>query len=194
MNDLLFIIPMKNPLRAKSRLAAVLPDAVRARLAMALYRRMLGFLQAARPAVDILVVSDAQALQGALSNAMFLHQKSNGLNAAVSEAAAWAVAHGYTSICVLPADLADPCHDDLERLLALKGGVVLAPAHDGGTNALLATPPDAIDFCFGRGSCAAHQKAAELAGVTCTIVPLESLKYDIDTSTDLARIRGVAWA
>jgi len=194
MKELLFIIPMKDPLRAKSRLASVLPDAVRARLAMALYRRMLRFLQAVQPDVDILVVSDTEALQAALSSAMFLHQKSNGLNAAVSEGAAWAVAHGYRSICVLPADLADPCADDLERLLALQGGVVLAPAHDGGTNALLATPPEAIDFCFGRGSCAAHQQAAEMAGVTCTIVPLESLKYDIDTSTDLARIKGVAWA
>lgn len=194
MKDLLFILPMKDPLRAKSRLASVLPDAVRARLAMALYRRMLGFLRAAQPGVDILVVSDAEEIRAVSQGVRFLRQKATGLNAAIEEGAKWALARGYGSICVLPADLADPSREDLARLLALKGGVVLAPAHDGGTNALLATPPDAIDFCFGQGSCAAHQKAAERAGVACTIAPLESLKYDIDTSVDLARIKGVSWA
>ena len=41
MKDLLFIIPMKDPAVAKSRLAEVLPDAVRARLAMALFLSLI---------------------------------------------------------------------------------------------------------------------------------------------------------
>ena len=194
MNDLLFIIPMKDPGKAKSRLSSVLPDAVRARLAMALYRRMITFLRDAYPEIDILVVSDAAAMADGLSGVRFLRQQGSGLNAAVTEGAEWACANQFRSICVLPADLADPCQEDIDRLLALKGGVVLAPAHDGGTNALFATPPDAIEFYYGRGSCVAHQRAAEVANVPCTIAPLESLKYDIDTSVDLARLKGVAWA
>ncbi len=193
MKELLFIIPMKDPALAKSRLAAVLPDAVRARLAMALFRRMLAFLAEAQPGTDVLVVSESAAIKAEVPG-LFLRQSGQGLNGAVHEGAAWAVARGYRAICVLPADLADPTPDDLARLLALRKGVVLAPAHDGGTNALLASPPDAISFHYGKGSCVAHQKAAEAAGVPCTIVPLDSFRYDIDTSADLARVRGVAWA
>ena len=191
MKELLFIIPMKDPAVAKSRLAEVLPDAVRARLAMALFRRMLGFLAEAQPGVDVLVVSESDTIEE-MGTGYFLRQKSRGLNKAVTEGAAWAVANGYAAICVLPADLADPTAADLARLLALGKGVSIAPAHDGGTNALLVSPPDAITFCYGKGSCAAHQRAA--AGLPCTIIPLESFRYDIDTSADLARVRGVEWA
>ena len=191
MKDLLFIIPMKDPAVAKSRLAEVLPDAVRARLAMALFRRTLGFLAAAQPEVDVLVVSESDVIE-AEATGYFLRQASSGLNNAVTEGAAWAKLHGYGAICVLPADLADPSAADLARFLTLGVGVSIAPAHDGGTNALLVSPPDAISFHFGKGSSLAHQRAA--AGLACTIMPLESFRYDIDTSADLARVRGVAWA
>lgn len=191
MKDLLFIIPMKDPAVAKSRLSEVLPDAVRARLAMALFTRMLNFLAKAQPQVNVLVVSESAAIK-AETQGYFLKQKGVGLNAAVTEGAAWATAKGYNAICVLPADLADPSADDLSRLLALGAGVSIAPAHDGGTNALLVSPPDAISFHYGKGSCVAHQRAA--AGLPCTIIPLESFRYDIDTSADLTRVRGVEWA
>ncbi len=191
MKDLLFIIPMKDPAVAKSRLSEVLPDAVRARLAMALFRRMLGFLREAQPGVDVLVVSESDAIKAEVTG-LFLKQKGCGLNEAVTQGAAWAMTRGYGSICVLPADLADPSAADLARLLALGAGVSIAPAHDGGTNALLVAPPDAISFCYGKGSCIAHQRAAK--GLACTIIPLESFRYDIDTSADLARVRGVEWA
>ncbi len=191
MKDVLFVIPMKDPAVAKSRLSEVLPDGVRARLAMALFRRMLGFLAEAQPGVDVLVVSESEVIAAATAG-HFLKQSGSGLNEAVTEGAAWAKARGYAAICVLPADLADPSAEDLARLLALGAGVSIAPAHDGGTNALLVSPPDAISFCYGKGSCAAHQRAA--AGLACTIIPLESFRYDIDTSADLARVRGVEWA
>ena len=191
MRDLLFIIPMKDPAVAKSRLSEVLPDAVRARLAMALFRRTLGFLAKAQPGMDVLVVSESEAIE-AEATGLFLRQQSQGLNNAVTEGAAWAVERGYRAICVLPADLADPSKEDLARLLALGDGVSIAPAHDGGTNALLVSPPDAISFHYGKGSCLAHQRAAE--GLACTIMPLESFRYDIDTSADLARVRGMEWA
>ena len=191
MKDLLFIIPMKDPTVAKSRLSEVLPDAVRARLALALFRRTLSFLAKAQPDVDVLVVSESKAIE-VEATGLFLQQIGQGLNAAVSEGAAWATEQGYEAICVLPADLADPSEDDLARLLALGRGICIAPAHDGGTNALLVSPPDAIAFHFGGGSCLAHQRAS--AGKPCTIIPLESFRYDIDTSADLVRVKGVEWA
>ncbi|MBL1435221.1 MAG: 2-phospho-L-lactate guanylyltransferase [Rhodobacteraceae bacterium] len=191
MKNLLFIVPMKDPALAKTRLSEVLTDGVRARLAMALFRRTLDFLAEAQPDVDVLVVSESEVIEAEVKG-FFLRQVSTGLSEAVTEGAAWAVAEGYAAICVLPADLADPSAEDLARLLALGAGISIAPAHDGGTNALLVSPPDAISFHYGKGSCLAHQRAA--AGRPCTIIPLESFRYDIDTSDDLSRVRGVEWA
>jgi hypothetical protein len=63
--------------------------------------------------------------------------------------------------------------------------VIIAPAHDGGTNALVVSPPDAMPFAYGPDSCAAHQKAAAGGGLSCLIMPLPSLLYDVDRSADL---------
>lgn len=196
MKKLLFIVPMKDPASAKSRLAEVLTDEVRARLALALFRQLLGFLRKSQPDVSVLVVSESPLIkmEAQKAGAHFLQQPDGGLNEAVQQGADWATAQDYRAICVLPADLADPSGDDLARLLTLRNGVVLVPAHDGGTNALLASPPNAIPFQYGKGSCKAHQNAASQAGVPCTIIPLESFKYDVDTSADLARVRGLKWA
>jgi 2-phospho-L-lactate guanylyltransferase len=71
--------------------------------------------------------------------------------------------------------------------------VIVAPAHDGGTNALVVTPPDAMTFAYGRDSCAAHQAKAEEAGLSCLVMPLPSLLYDVDRSSDLGArlVRGL---
>jgi 2-phospho-L-lactate guanylyltransferase len=59
------------------------------------------------------------------------------------------------------------------------------PDHHGtGTNALLVAPADAIPFCFGEGSRAAHAAAAEVAGAS--YVELDGpLSFDLDTPEDL---------
>jgi 2-phospho-L-lactate guanylyltransferase len=62
---------------------------------------------------------------------------------------------------------------------------IIAPAHDGGTNALVVTPPEAMLFAYGPDSCAAHQAQAEDAGLSCLVMPLTSLLYDVDRSSDL---------
>ena len=104
MKGLLFVIPMKDPAVAKSRLAEVLPDAVRARLALALFRRMLGFLREAQPGVAVLVVSDSEVIEEEAQalGVRALRQAGGGLNGAVTQGADWAKARGYAAICVLP--------------------------------------------------------------------------------------------
>jgi 2-phospho-L-lactate guanylyltransferase len=193
MKELLFVIPMKDPKKGKSRLSSVLPAAARARLAMALFRQVLRFLKDHQPSHDVLVVtgSDAVAKTTSELGAQILNEKSTGLNKAVSQAAIWAKPN-YKSICILPADLADPEAADLAQLLACpRDGrfVTIAPSHDGGTNCLIASPPDVIVFRYGPASSLAHQKEAEKCGAACTIAPLSSFAYDIDTSADLHRLR-----
>ncbi len=62
--------------------------------------------------------------------------------------------------------------------------VIVPDRHGTGTNALLLTPPDAIEPAFGPGSFARHRELAGTAGVA----ELPSLTLDIDTPEDLATL------
>jgi len=193
VKELLFVVPMKDPTKGKSRLAAVLPAPARARLATALFRQILTFLNTNQPTHDVLVVTGSKQVSSIAGEygAQTLEEEGTGLTAAITQAAKWAKSR-YRAICVLPADLADPAADDLATLLDYpRAGrtLTLAPAHDGGTNCLIVHPPDGIEFHYGPNSCKAHQAAALASQTACTIAPLSSFAYDIDTSEDLQRFR-----
>jgi len=59
------------------------------------------------------------------------------------------------------------------------------PASDGGTNALLTTPPDVVPFRFGIRSSRAHLAAALERSVPCALLQMEKLTFDLDTPDDL---------
>ena len=48
-----------------------------------------------------------------------------------------------------------------------KGQILLCESSDGGTNCLMASPPDAIEFRYGERSFAAHQREAALKRLIC---------------------------
>lgn len=189
--DMLFVIPMKDPERAKSRLQPILSQPVRKKLALALFRQTIDFIRASRDDADILVVTGSREIAGlaaTLGVEVLAEEGVTHLSEAVEQAARHAEDQGYRSICVLPADLANPQGYDLERLLSATHdapSVILCPAHDGGTNALVATPPRVIPFRYGYRSCTSHEQEAARAGVTCTVLRLESLAHDIDVANDL---------
>jgi 2-phospho-L-lactate guanylyltransferase len=124
------------------------------------------------------------------------------LNAALREARAVAVNLGATAILVLPIDLPAISPGALETVLAdaadpgaldaaSTGGVrdrplVLAvpDRHGGGTNALLVSPPAAIEPAFGDGSFRAHASAAAAAGAAFRRHE-GPLTLDVDTGADL---------
>lgn len=184
------VIPMKDPSEAKTRLGDTLPAKTRAALTRTLFRQTLRVLKSVDHNVHIVVVTNSDAI-GTIClpfRVPVLADPGGGLNAAAKAGADYARHHRFTSVCLLPGDLADPSPDDLAGLFALPredGSVIIAPAHDGGTNALLVTPPDALSFAYGPDSCAAHQAAAEEAGLSCLVTPLPSLLYDVDRSGDL---------
>jgi 2-phospho-L-lactate guanylyltransferase len=75
----------------------------------------------------------------------------------------------------------------LRRAHAEELSVVVVPdRHGEGTNALLLSPPDAIDPSFGPGSRMRHVAGARAAGVTCAVEYLPTLTLDVDTPADLA--------
>ena len=57
--------------------------------------------------------------------------------------------------------------------------------HDRGTNALLLSPPDVIDFCFGGDSKAAHIEAGSSVPSANVVLMYGPLTLDIDTPEDL---------
>jgi 2-phospho-L-lactate guanylyltransferase len=67
--------------------------------------------------------------------------------------------------------------------------VIVADRHGTGTNALLLTPPDAIEPAFGPGSFQRHAALAAAAGAAFHAAGAPSLHLDVDTPGDLAALR-----
>ena len=98
---------------------------------------------------------------------------------------------GIDRLLVLPSDVPQLERSDIEAILAVDAGelsVVMAPAHDGGTNAMFRRPPAAIPSRFGPNSLALHMQEAEARGVATRIIHLASLYVDIDTPEDMASV------
>lgn len=185
------VVPVKDFQAAKQRLSSVLSNNDREDLARWLCQRTLMFFREHFSSHHLLVVtaSDDVARMAVLHGAEVLRERdSGGLSAAVQIASDWVRDKGFTSMLVMPADIACLDKAEVQTLLAHpreETSVILCPARDGGTNALLCTPPDAIPFHFGKNSSEAHDAAAKRAGVPCHWLPLQHLGLDLDTSDDL---------
>jgi len=115
-----------------------------------------------------------------------------------------AVAHGAGALLVVPGDLPLVTAAAVEALLAARPPVgpsaLLAPARDGrGTNALLLSPPGALEFAFGEDSAPRHRAAARSAGLPMALHEAAEFALDLDTPADLeavARLQGqwMQWA
>jgi 2-phospho-L-lactate guanylyltransferase len=78
------------------------------------------------------------------------------------------------------------------RPVAPRSVVIVPDRHGTGTNALLLTPPNAIEPAFGPGSCRRHILLAEAARVSAEVVEVASLAVDIDTPEDLEALQALA--
>jgi 2-phospho-L-lactate guanylyltransferase (CobY/MobA/RfbA family) len=71
-------------------------------------------------------------------------------------------------------------------------GVAIARARDGGTNALLVRPAEALTPMFGQQpSASGHARRAEALGLRAVILDITGLALDVDTVVDL---RAAQWA
>src|SRR4029453_5765130 len=155
------IIPVKTLRGDKQRLAPVLPAQARRELVLSMLQSVLAATVAAGGVARILVVTadPSVALLGEAKAAEVLREdRARGLNAAVRLGLARAAAAGAARALVLPAD--PPPVTPGELNCRLRGGsteagarAILGPAADGdGTNAMLLTPPAALEPAFGPGS------------------------------------------
>jgi len=188
------LVPLRGLKDAKTRLRSALDAEQRLALVRDMATRTLTATRDARLlAGTVLVTADPDAAALAETfGARTIVQRLPGLNAALREARAAAVGAGASAILVLPIDLPAVSAEAINAVLTVAesvgagGPIVLAipDRHGTGTNALVVSPPVAIEPAFGEGSFAAHQAAAATAGAT--FVRLEGpLTLDVDTGADL---------
>jgi 2-phospho-L-lactate guanylyltransferase len=170
------VVPMKSTELAKSRLAPVLDAAGRRALAQQMLHHVLGILRGA--GLPVHVAGD--------------NQGKGDLNADVTEAARLVARDGATHLLLVMADLPYLSADDIAALIEAghDNAVVIAEAKDGGTNAMLLTPPTVLEFAFAthRPSATFHAESARRAGIEPLILRRPGLARDIDTPADLAAL------
>ena len=192
MKKTLIAVPMKDPSASKTRLSGTLSDDERERLACLMYQRTLSFLApiGARTGAGLAVVTQSPIAAKLADAAGFavIHEPSDSfLSNAASIASSWAIESGYQRLCIIHADLAAPLQEDIFELLNCEADVAICPSLDQGTNVLLVSPPDAINFCYGRDSALRHMEEAEKRKLKVLWMSLDSLSFDIDTSECLSR-------
>jgi 2-phospho-L-lactate guanylyltransferase len=188
------VVPVKAFSRAKSRLAAAVPADLRQTLVRAMLEDVLTALAGVEGLAGYAVATGEPEAGpiAARHGARVLVDADHGLNETLTVAARTLKAEGARGMLVLPGDIPAVTAAEIARLLAGYGegrAVSLVAAHDGqGTNALLASPPDAIDFAFGSDSFTAHRAAAERLGIAPNIRAFPGMAVDLDTPADIARL------
>ncbi len=191
------LVPLKDLVQAKTRLAGLLSPSERRALAQAMLEDVLQVL-AAHPAIDrVTLVSDDPAAPLLAGQWGFVHWREaglgcRGLNAVISCASARLLRGSTEPLLVLHADLPLLGSDDITAVLASardSGGVVIGcDRHGTGTNLLAFTRHSVPRFCFGADSCARHLAAARQAGVPADVLQRSGIGLDVDEPGDLAEL------
>lgn len=197
------VVPLRDGVSGKSRLATALDPGARRRLVAALARHVVGTLLAVDDVLRVVVVTAdppfAREVLAGLDPALdggrlqILAQPADrpGLNPALDVAREALRAEGAAGrLLVAHADLPALRPDDVAALLTpgAEGDVVVATdRHGTGTN-LLALPLTgagaAFAFRFGAGSRAAHEAEAARHGLRAVVVDRPGTAADLDTLDD----------
>jgi len=189
------LVPIKPFASAKSRLEGLLSRAECAQLAEEMARDVLMALHAAPDITGIAILGDEPRLgplTAAVNATLHAEQPGEDYRAALGRVAGELTNRGARHLLVVPADLPTLSAGDVQTLLANhEAGVTICPAAaDGGTNALLLSPPTAIPFLYGPDSAARHLAAAEAAGVPVRTVKIPGFARDVDSPEDLRWLAG----
>ncbi len=190
------IVPVKPLRRGKSRLSASLDPGERTQLNQALLERTLKTLIDLPQIDEVLVVSrdsSALALARELGARTVQEDGAPSLNTALRRATVIAQVYASRGVLVIPADLPFLTAHDVSALLDRAADppvVVIAPdRRRRGTNALLLSPADLIEYDFGGNSFVRHCERARRAGARLEVVELPSLGLDLDLPEDLELVR-----
>jgi 2-phospho-L-lactate/phosphoenolpyruvate guanylyltransferase len=190
----LAILPVKSFGAAKQRLAESLGAGSRQALAQAMFTDVLAALRRADDLDQIAVITSDRVAESATRGRGRVVVLEDTVQAGHSQAAAigirYALEHGFDRVVLVPSDTPLLLPADLAELLSRSAaGVSVVPdRHGTGTNALVLSPPDAIEPSFGPGSRARHVALAEEARVPVSVEEVAALALDVDTPEDLAAL------
>ena len=189
------LLPVKDLVKAKTRLAGVLAPHERRALAQAMVEDVLVALTGCGQLQGVLMVSDdpgAELLAYRYGVELMPEAElgCSGLNAVIAAACQYLAERGVESIMIVHSDIPLLTAQDVSCLLAAfrRPGVdvVLSPDRaDGGTNILLFGAGELPAFHYGPGSCAAHRAAAGQQGLQVQLVRRRAVALDIDEPADL---------
>lgn len=186
------LIPIKEPARAKTRLANLLTLEERQRLVWAMFEDVCLSLTKSKKAEHIFIVTKFQkAADYARSFGwqVLLEEAQESESASVDWASHLLREQGFGAVMRLPADLPMVQAEDIDELLTIElqpPKALLVPSSEGtGTNAIIRTPADLFPSRFGPNSLALHQAEAARLGVECLIIHNERIALDIDEPQDL---------
>lgn len=181
------VIPVKRLEDAKSRLAPHLSSEERAQLVTTLLRRTVTLLKTVDTIERIGVATEERELVDSLDLVDWLPDV-GGLNPSLAHSAEWATHVGAQSMLVLPCDLPLLQWSDIHALLGTRPaspGVSIAPTQDGGTGAILLSPPTVLEPAFGPNSFRRHIEQARAKGASVRTVVRRGFSRDLDTTDDL---------
>ena len=203
------LLPVKRFSRSKERLARFLSPAEREELARLMFDDVWAVLQEAQAASNgvtsaggatrppshgigpvFVATAEPYVIERCReSGTPYLEEsEQRSHSASVMEASRWAVSLGAASLLSIPIDTPGVTAEEIFALLDLgrRHSVVIVPSADGtGTNALLRTPPEAIDPRFGPHSCGLHVEEARKKGLSHLVHPSPGFGRDIDTPEEL---------
>ncbi|MBN7798029.1 2-phospho-L-lactate guanylyltransferase [Parahaliea mediterranea] len=200
------LLPLKDLVAAKTRLAGILAPSERRALMQAMAEDVLAVL-AEHPGIQhITLLSDdpAATLLARRYGAEHCAERSlgcRGLNAVLAAACARVAAPGEAAtamaatgerVMILHADLPWLSAADLDAALAQQaaaGGLLVGTDRAGrGTNLLLFGAEGTPDFHFGVDSCARHVAAARRTGQAVRVLQRSGIARDVDTPADVAEL------
>jgi len=189
---LVILIPVKDPARAKHRLAPLLTSVERERIAWAMFQDVARALHGI--AAQIATVTNSARVAGWAAGMGWrvMHEARQVSESFSVDAASRQLAgEGIDAVLRLPGDLPLIQSGDVEKLIGCAlppGSALMVPSWDlGGTNALLRTPPDLFPSRFGPDSLVLHMGEALNARARVKIIQNPRIALDLDEPGDIAR-------
>jgi 2-phospho-L-lactate guanylyltransferase len=191
------LVPLKDLVKAKSRLGGLLHASERRALVQAMVEDVL-YTLCAHPAIErVTLVSDdpgAHLLASRYGTFYWTERElgCSGLNPVIAAASERLLREGPEPLLVLHGDLPLLSARDIDAVLACEAqlqGLVIGTDRAGtGTNLLALGRNSVPKFAFGANSCALHQEAARQGGFPVQVLSLPGLALDVDDPGDLAEL------
>jgi 2-phospho-L-lactate/phosphoenolpyruvate guanylyltransferase len=193
----MILLPVKNLVKAKQRLASALDQSTRTELAQLMLSDVVAAIAAFAGDEVALATSDpfATELAGRFGFEVIRDESNISETDAIEMATRTCEARGVQSTLVIPADIPLIEAAELRAIYQASpdAGSVLVPSTDKrGTNAVLRRPASLFPLRFGNDSFTPHLAAAIATNKSCVVLSLPRVGLDIDTPEDLHELARAA--